>query len=98
MQFDQPYFVTPHAVKRFQERVAQVSAAEAIRALQAMMQDQGTPVDVDTKGRPVYAGWYESRSVYIPVVEGEGAWPSIPTVFGEESALHGKRCKRGYAR
>ena len=96
-RFDRPYFISPHAVKQFQRRIAPVPAAEVIRAVQQMLQNPGPPVDIeerDGKVLPIYRGWYRGKLVYIPVAAGEGEWPCVPTVWGIRSKLHKKLCRR----
>lgn len=88
MKFVQPFFVTPHAVKRFQERIADIPAAKVIEAVQALLQDPGESVDRevrDGKVCDIYRGEYGSvnrengddsgarKPVYIPVIPAEGA-------------------------
>ena len=47
MRFNQPYFVSPHAVERFRERVCDIPPAKVIETVQAALQDPGLPVDAD---------------------------------------------------
>ncbi len=93
MRFERPFFITPHAVKRFQERVADLPAADIIQLIQSILQDPGLPVDMeyrDSQMSPVFRGQYGAKAFYIPVIKREGPWPSVPTIYGEESVIHGK--------
>lgn len=94
-RFERPYFVAPHAVGRFQERVAPIPARDIIHLVQQALQHPGPPVDVEPRG-PVYQAAYRGRTYYIPVITGNGEWPTVPTILGDESVLHGRmvRIKR----
>lgn len=89
--FARPYFVTPHAVKRFQQRIANIPAADIINLIQTWMQGNPDPVDwQEWRGElcPVYRFKYEKKHVYIPIRSGEKEWPAVPTILGPESRLH----------
>lgn len=93
MRYEMPFFVTPHAVDRFRERVADIPPARVIDFILRAMQNPGLPLNVEYAGHylcPIYRVWYGSRPAYIPVTPGSHAdgWPSIPTVYSVESALH----------
>jgi len=93
MHFERPFFITPHAVKRFQERVADLPAADIIQLIQAILQDPGLPVDIDYRHgqmTPIFKGKYGSKVFYVPIAKGKGPWPSVPTIYGEESIIHRK--------
>lgn len=85
MKFKQPYFVSPHAVERFRERVCDIPAAEIIKSVQAALQGPGLPVDAEVKHGKlslIYRAEFRGREYYIPVVSGEeGQWPQVPTVL-----------------
>lgn len=92
-QFKHPFFVSPHAVIRFQERVANIPAGQVIIIIQSALQDHGLPIQVeyrDSQICPIFRARYRDKTYYIPVAKGEGAWPAVPTIYGEESELHGK--------
>ena len=93
MHFERPFFISPHAVRRFQERVADIPAGQVIATVQAALQDHELPVQVeyrDSQVCPVFRARYKEKAYYIPVAKGDGAWPAVPTIYGEESELHGK--------
>lgn len=95
-RFEWPYFVAPHAVRQFQLRIAPIPAAEAIEAVQQMLQNPGLPVDAELRDGQlslIYRGWYAGRLVYIPVAPGEREWPCVPTVWGVQSPLHRQLAK-----
>lgn len=100
--FARPYFVTPHAVDRFRERIADIPPAQVIEVVQAMLQDPGLPVDAemrDGKLTLIYRGEFGGKAVYLPVVQcdepAEGrTWPVVVTVMSEESVLHGVLCRK----
>lgn len=99
--FAQPYFVTPHAVQRFRERVADIPPARVIEVVQEMLQDPGLPVDAeirDGKLALIYRARYAGKTVYLTVGRGDAAgedkpWPAVITVMSEESVLHGVLCR-----
>ena len=99
--FAQPYFVTPHAVQRFRERVVDIPPARVIEAAQEMLQDSGLPVDAemrDGKLALIYRARYAGKTVYLTVGRGDTAsegkpWPAVITVMSEESVLHGVLCR-----
>lgn len=90
--FERPYFVTPHAVDRFRERIADIPAAKVIEAVQEMLQNPGLPVDAEMREGKltlIYRGYFNGKAVYLPVVrEKDKEWPIVPTVMGEECVLH----------
>jgi hypothetical protein len=93
MKFEKPFFVSSHAVEQFQARVANISAAKIINLVQSILQDPGLPVDVtytDNQLSPIYRAVYAGKNFYIPVVKGQGEWPAVPTILGEESHIHWK--------
>jgi len=86
MEFKQPFFISPHAVERFRERVCDIPAAEIIKSVQAALQGPGLPVDAEVKHGKlslIYRAEFRGREYYIPVVSGEeeGQWPQVPTVL-----------------
>lgn len=90
--FKHPYFVTAHAVKRFQERVARINSARVIEVVQEALQDPGPPIEIERRpgGQmvPIFRCAYEGTPYYVPVVKGEGEWPAVSTVHGPESKIH----------
>lgn len=95
--FKQPYFITAHAVKRFQERVANINSARVIEVIQEALQDPGAPVEFERRqGQmlPIFKCNYEGFTYYVPVAKGKGDWPAVPTVYGRGAIIH-ERIKRG---
>lgn len=86
MEFKQPYFISPHAVKQFQKRVCDIPAAEVIEAVQAALQDPGLPVDAEVRDGElslIYRAEYRGREYYIITMppKAEGEWPQVPTIL-----------------
>lgn len=86
MKFNQPFFVSPHAVERFRERVCDIPPAKVIETVQAALQDPGLPVDAEIREGKltlIYRAEFQGREYYIPIVpaEEEGQWPQVPTVL-----------------
>lgn len=89
--FDQPYLVTPDAVKRFQELIADLPSAQVVEVIQSLLQRPGQPMDVEYRyvyrgGKapcicPIYRCFYMGKLVYLPViavtVEGIGTWGKL---------------------
>lgn len=48
-QFKQPYFVTAHAVQRFQEEVARIPAHRVLQVVQEALQNPGEPVEFERR-------------------------------------------------
>lgn len=95
--FKYPFFVSPHAVGRFRERVDSIPPAEVIDLIQAKMQDPGLPVTLeyrDSQLSPIFRFAYRNgrglKSFYVPVAKGDEGWPVIPTIYSEESHIHWK--------
>lgn len=96
-QFKQPYFVTAHAVQRFQEEVARIPAHRVLQVVQEALQNPGEPVEFERRDGqlcPIFRCEYEGFVYYVPVAKGKGEWPAVPTVHGYGSIIH-ERIKRG---
>ena len=97
MKFKKPFFITPHAVERFQERIYDISAAEIINIIQSLLQKRSGLIEFDVKNRKIhelYRKNYKEKPVYVPVVYDKSKeWPVVPTIMGEESIIHGKYVK-----
>lgn len=90
-EFSVPYFITNHAVEQFREYVESLSAAEIIVILQRRLQQPGQPVQWEIRDGmmvPIFMSIHDGKAYYIPVVTGRGKWPAVPTILGENSALH----------
>jgi hypothetical protein len=95
--FKHPYFVTAHAVKRFQEEVTPLNSIRVIEVIQEALQDPGKPIEFERRGGqlcPIFKCEYEGFVYYVPVAKGRGNWPAVPTVHGYGSIIH-ERIKRG---
>ena len=97
--FEQPYFVTPHAVDQFKDRIEDISATEVIEAVQALLNDDPprVPDSRNPRDSDLFVGQHEGVVYYVPVVEPDeehGDWPVVPTILGEESVLHGELAQR----
>lgn len=96
--FDDPYFVTQHAIDRFQRRVCDLPRNEVIMEVQRALQYPMRVVEEDWDDEcEVYFALYRHGrgqiSPYYPVVgEGEGEWPAVMTIKGRGSVIHGKLC------
>lgn len=94
IEFRQPYFVTPHAVQRFQERVAKLPAYDVILIVQAALQVKRDPAWTfkmrDGRLCWVYAAMYHGVRYYIPIFrenrghESGKDWPVVPTILGPD--------------
>ena len=97
MKFKQPYFISPHAVKRFQERVAHLPASKVIIIVQAVL--QGIPLIAGVQrfnhqSCYVYKARYRDKEYLIPVFQNGKEWPSVPTVLLPGMKIYGKRERR----
>lgn len=91
MKFKQPYYGSPHAVKRFRERVARLPTKTIRIIIQAALQDNRQQVMVQSWNKqpcPVYRAQYQDKEFLIPVVyqkKGDKPvgelWPVVPTVL-----------------
>jgi transposase-like protein len=85
--FEQPYFVPAHAVRRFQQRVADLPREEVLGALQGALQT-AQPVlarSYDGKLSLVLEAEYNGKKLYCPVLYTGKAeeWPVVLTVETE---------------
>ena len=96
-KFKHPYFVTAHAVRRFQEEVAPLNPAQVIAVIQEALQEPGYPFEFERRNGqlcPIFECSYQGFTYYVPVVKGKGEWPAVPTVHGYGSIIH-ERIKKG---
>lgn len=92
--FEFPFFVTPHAIDRFREMFGeQLSRERVIDAIQSEAQRRLRVFDVERISEMLLHGTFQNRKFYIVVTKGEGEWPSVATVLGIDSVLHGNMCK-----
>lgn len=103
VKFKRPFYVSPHAVKRFRERVARLPTKTIRIIIQAALQDTRQQVMVQYWNKhpcPVYRAQYLDKEFWIPVVyqekqdkpEGE-IWPVVPTILlpGMETNVYKER-------
>ena len=85
--FKQPFFISPHAVNRFRERVADLPAKTIIIIVQAALQDNHQPIIVQVfnhKPTPVFRARYQDIEYLIPVTpksRHKDGWPEVPTIL-----------------
>ena len=100
--FKQPFFISPHAINRFRERVADLSAKTIITIIQAALQDNQQQVEVQGYNRqlcPVFRAKYLGIEYLIPVMQNKskkGAWPFVPTVLLPEMKTYTLYERRGW--
>lgn len=93
--FPEPVFVTPHAIDRFQERIAPLDAEEVIDIVQFQL--HAFAQRVVEPHRPsdlTYRGKYLGRWFYMRLEKGEGEWPAVVSIMDATGAAHGNLCKR----
>lgn len=86
MIFEQPFFVSSHAVKRFQERVAKLPPQTVRNIIQASLQPDRRRFVGRAQGRnsgdmPVYRGKFQSEEYLIPVIWKIHSWPAVTTIL-----------------
>lgn len=100
MMFENPVFVTPHAVERFQELVASLPAKTVIILIQAAVQDCRQVVGVqiyNKQRRPVFRAKYQDKEYLIPVARRrDREWPYIPTILLPGMRTHILYERRGW--
>ena len=97
--FKQPYYVSPHAVQRFRERVANLPTKTIRTIIMAALQDDKQVVQVQTYNHrpcPIFRAKYRDVAYLIPTLHDrkkQGAWPVVPTIL-----LEGMDTKKTYER
>lgn len=84
--FEQPYFITQHAISEFRRWVANLSAARIIQLVQAALQIQQKPAYAyrQRNGRLcfVMVAKYAGVEYGVPIVRSlKGEWPVVPTIL-----------------
>jgi hypothetical protein len=87
------YFITPHAIRQFQQRVADIPARDVISTVLAEL-DKRKRIVEDDRDELIYTGLYDGYPFYAIIVNGEGDWPAIATIIGKASVVHAQLCKR----
>lgn len=88
--FDQPFFITPHAVKRYQQRVRSTTAHEAITRIQSVLQEN-QPIDTityDHRPAKIYIATDCGVVFYLPVMPGDGDWPAVVSLLPLEYGIY----------
>ena len=96
-RFKHPYHITAHAIKRFQEKVANLPSSQVIDVIQEALQEPGLPVELERRDSqlcPTFKCNYKGHIYYVPVCKGFGDWPAVPTVHGRGSIIS-ERVKKG---
>lgn len=89
MIFKQPFYVSPHAITKFRERVAILPTKVIRTIIQAALQDNNQQIVVqvfDHKPCPVFKAKYLDIEYLIPVIpkdkrKQENTWPVVPTIL-----------------
>ena len=97
IEFRRPYFVTPHAMKRFRERVLSLLGRdlqdlEIVQIINAALQVRRDPAwtywvghGKDRQLSRVYPALYAGVRYYIPAVKNPGReWLYVPTILGPD--------------
>jgi hypothetical protein len=83
--FKNPVFVTPHALRRFRERVADLPDRSIITLINAAVQDNRQVVGVqiyNKQRRPVFRARYRDVEYLIPLARRrDREWPYVPTIL-----------------
>lgn len=101
MKFKQPYYISPHAVKRFRERVADLPTRTIRAIIQAQLQCCRELVAMQVYNRqrcPVCRGRFQGKEFLIPVLRDKhkrDAWPVVPTILLPGMVIYNKRLQRG---
>lgn len=87
MKFKQPFYVSPHAVKRFKQRVANLPTRTVRIIIQAALQDNHQVVGVQIYNKrkcPLFRANFAGIEYIIPVMADRkktDAWPVVPTIL-----------------
>lgn len=87
------YFVSPHAVEQFQQRVEPLPARQAISIVQKQLNRRLRVIEPG-HDHEIYVGWHNDKPFYALMGQGEGASPSVVTILSVESVLHGKIARK----
>jgi len=94
--FEQPYYIAPHAVIRFQERVADVPTRIVRLTIQAALQGYKNLIGYhiyDHQKCLVYKARYQEVEYYIPVMVEKhktDAWKVVPTILSPKMRIYNK--------
>ena len=100
MKFDYPFYISPHAVTRFQERIAPIGREAVMGEIQGQLQPSCREVmgyaRWDKQINPVYLGNFHGKKYAIPTQvdkEKVNAWAVVPTILPMEyvKSIHWER-------
>lgn len=92
MRFEQPFYISYHAVWRFRQRIAMIPR-EAVRSvIQASLQPGcrllvGIAQSRDQGEMPVYSGVFQTHEFYVPVIWKRKGWPAVATILRPGMAI-----------
>lgn len=87
MMFTQPFYVSPHAVKSFRERVADLPTRKVRAIIQAALQDNRQKVLVgiyDHQPHPIYRARFCDVEYLVPAIKErrkKDGWPVVLTIL-----------------
>lgn len=99
MIFKQPYYVSPHAVKRFKQRVANLPTKTVRIIIQAALQDAKQDRIMQMYNHrpcPIYRARYRDVEYLIPVTserKKKDGWPAVTTILLPGMKTYEWRCK-----
>lgn len=101
--FKQPFYVPPHAIQRFRERVADLPTLTIRTLIQAALQDNKQIVGVQTWDKHpcvVYRAQYRDVKYLIVVMQDlrkhDNAWPIVRTILSEGMETKIRYERRGW--
>jgi hypothetical protein len=100
VKFEQPYYIPPHAVQRFRERVVNLPTRTIRIIIQSALQGCGQLVGYQVYDRqkcPVYKAQYRDKEYLIPVrieKRKKSAWAVVPTILAPDMRIYTGRAKR----
>jgi len=101
--FKQPFYVPPHAIERFRERVADLPTKTIRQVIQAALQDDKQIVGVQTwdkKPNVVYHAQYQDVKYMIMVQKDlrkfDNTWPIVRTILADGMETKIKYERRGW--
>ncbi|MEG3071000.1 MAG: hypothetical protein RQM92_09500 [Candidatus Syntrophopropionicum ammoniitolerans] len=101
MRFEQPYYVSTHAVQRFKKRVANLPTRVIRVIIQIALQHSGKQlVGYQVYNRrkcPVYKAQYRDKEYLIPVIaerKKANAWPVVLTILKPDMRIYTERVRK----
>lgn len=92
MRFEQPFYISDHAVWRFRQRVSKIPRDAVRSVIQAALQPEnrclvGVAVSREQVKMPVYSGRFEAKEFYISVIWKKHSWPAVATILRPGMAI-----------